>query len=60
MAELITDDILHTFAIECEFDQVADKLIERFGGAVDRTGFYVPISSDPDARAEVISKLQSA
>jgi len=60
MANLITDDILHTFAIECELSEVADKMVKRFGGAVDRTGFYVPISQDPDARAEVIKKLQAA
>jgi hypothetical protein len=35
-------------------------MIERFGGAVDRTGFYVPISQDPDARAAVVKKLQAA
>ncbi len=60
MAELITDDILHTFAIECDLSEVADKLVERFGGAIDRTGFYVPISNDPDAKAEVVKKLQAA
>jgi probable F420-dependent oxidoreductase len=60
MANLITDEILETFAIVCELDEVADRMIERFGGAVDRTGFYVPISNDNDARAEVIKKLQAA
>jgi probable F420-dependent oxidoreductase len=60
MANLITDEILETFAVVCEFDEVADRMIDRFGGAVDRTGFYVPISQDPDARAEVIKKLQAA
>jgi probable F420-dependent oxidoreductase len=60
MAKLIDDEVLETFAIVCELDDVADRMIDRFGGAVDRTGFYVPISNDPDARADVIKKLQAA
>jgi probable F420-dependent oxidoreductase len=60
MANLIDDEILHTFAIECEVDEVADRLIERFGGALDRTGFYTQLTSDADAKAEIIRKLQTA
>jgi probable F420-dependent oxidoreductase len=60
MANLIDDEILHTFAVECELDEVADKLIERFGGALDRTGFYTQLTSDAEAKAEIIRKLQAA
>jgi hypothetical protein len=60
MANLIDDEILHTFAIECELSEVADQLVERFGGAIDRTGFYTQLTSDADAKAEVIKKLQAA
>lgn len=60
MANLITDEMLETFAIVCDLDDVADRIVGRYGGAIDRTGFYVPISHDPDARAEVMKKLQTA
>jgi probable F420-dependent oxidoreductase len=60
MANLIDDEILHTFAIECELDEVAPKLVERFGGAIDRTGFYTNLTNDADAKAAVIKALQAA
>jgi probable F420-dependent oxidoreductase len=60
MADLITDDILETFAIVCDVDDVADRMIDRYGGAIDRTGFYVPITQDADARAQVVKRLQAA
>ncbi len=59
MAALITDDVLETFAVVCELDEVADRLIERFGGLVQRTGFYGPITTDPDRRAAIIAALQA-
>jgi len=60
MANLIDDEILHTFAVECEIDEVAPKLIERFGGALDRTGFYTQLTSDTEAKAEIIRQLQAS
>lgn len=59
MAALITDDILETFAVICELDDVADRLIERFGDVVQRTGFYGPVTTDPDRRADLIAALQA-
>jgi probable F420-dependent oxidoreductase len=60
MAELIDDDVLQTFAVECDLDELPERLIERYGGAVDRMGFYTGISDDPDARRELITRLQAA
>ncbi len=60
MAALITDDILETFAVVCELDDVADRLIERFDGLVQRTAFYGPVTTDPDRRAAIIAALHAA
>lgn len=60
MANLITEDVLDVFALRAPLDGVAEALVGRFGGAIDRTGFYIPISDDADARAQVVKQLQSA
>lgn len=61
MANLITDDILSTFAVVVDrTDQVPDALVARYSGAVDRLGFYVPFTTDADERQAVIKKLQAA
>jgi probable F420-dependent oxidoreductase len=60
MGELIDDDVLHAFAVACPLDQVAPAIVERFGGAVDRTSFSGPITADPERRREVVAALQRA
>jgi probable F420-dependent oxidoreductase len=42
MAELITDEMLHTFAIVASPDDVAPALLDRYGAVYTRTGFYAP------------------
>lgn len=59
MAALVTDDILGTFAIVADLDQVAGRIMERFG-VVQRVGFYLPVSDDPEVRAQLIGQLRSA
>ena len=59
MANLIDDDILSTFAVEADIDDVAPAMLKRFGGAIDRTGFYGSISDDADERRGVMSALQN-
>lgn len=60
MSGLITDDILETFAVVCDMDQVAERLVARYGGIIDRTGFYFPISTDPEVTLDVVRKIQAA
>ena len=59
MGELITDDILESFAVVAEPDQVADHIISRYGDIVDRTSAaYGGIPAEQ--QAEIISKLTAA
>ncbi len=39
MAELISDDMLHAFAVIGEYDEIADKFAEQYGGLVDEVSF---------------------
>jgi probable F420-dependent oxidoreductase len=57
MGELITDDILETFAVVGEPEQLAPGLEERYGDIVSRISFYAPYASDPDRWRSVMDQL---
>ncbi len=59
MGELITDEILHTFAVVAEPEQIAAGLNERYGGVVARISFYAPYASDPDRWRAVMDQLKA-
>ncbi|MCA1730173.1 MAG: TIGR03617 family F420-dependent LLM class oxidoreductase [Actinobacteria bacterium] len=42
MPELITDEMLHAFAIEASPDEVGPALKERYEGLIDRVALYLP------------------
>lgn len=60
MGELIDDDVLAAFAVVAEPDAVADELLARWGGVVDRMSFYAPYAADPDLWAGIRHRLQTA
>ena len=61
MGELITDDILHTFAAVGTPVEVADELWKRFAGAVDRLSFYATAESAHHQEAIArLNELQAA
>jgi probable F420-dependent oxidoreductase len=41
--KLITDDVLAHFTVRGSFDEVADRLREKYEGVVQRVGFYLPV-----------------
>jgi probable F420-dependent oxidoreductase len=59
MADLIDDDILNTFAVVGELDELPGKILTRFGGLVDRFSFYAPYGVDPDRWTEVLAAFKA-
>ena len=57
MADLITDEMLDTYAVTATYDKLRDALVERYGGLLDRTGALpavsAQISNDPRLPAMV-------
>jgi hypothetical protein len=60
MGNLITDDILNTFAVVGEPEKVAPELSRRYGDVISRISFYAPYKSDPDRWLPVIDALKRA
>jgi probable F420-dependent oxidoreductase len=59
MGDLITDEILDAFAVVAEPHDVAGKLLERWGGLVDRISFYAPYETDKDTWLPVVAALKA-
>jgi probable F420-dependent oxidoreductase len=57
---LVTDEMMHTVATIGTFDDIADKLNERYADRVDRIEFSTPVDNDGDAEAlrEILSRLR--
>jgi alkanesulfonate monooxygenase SsuD/methylene tetrahydromethanopterin reductase-like flavin-dependent oxidoreductase (luciferase family) len=59
MGELIDEEILATFAVVGEPEQVGDELLARYGDLVDRISFYAPYQASSDAFAPAIERLRA-
>ena len=42
MADLITDEMLETYAVTGTYETITARLEERYAGLLDRTAFYQP------------------
>ncbi|HEX9993959.1 MAG TPA: LLM class F420-dependent oxidoreductase, partial [Acidimicrobiales bacterium] len=60
MGDLIDDDVLRTFAVVAEPEDVPAGLSERYGDVVDRISFYAPYRSDPERWRRVMEGLKAA
>jgi hypothetical protein len=60
MGELITDEILNTFAVVGEPSQVAPELSRRYSDVISRISFYAPYKADPETWMPVIDALKKA
>ncbi|MFZ4719130.1 MAG: LLM class F420-dependent oxidoreductase [Ilumatobacteraceae bacterium] len=60
MGNLITDEILETFAVVGQPETVAPELHRRYGDVIQRISFYAPYKSDPERWAGVLEALKAA
>jgi len=60
MGGLIDDDILNTFAVVGDLDEVAPELHRRYGDVIHRVSFYAPSKADPAQLAPVMRALKGA
>lgn len=59
MGDLINDDILHAFAVVAEPDDVAQRLLDRYGGVLDRISFYTPGFDPANLPSGTVAALQA-
>lgn len=57
MGALIDDEMLNTFAVVGEPDEIAPELLRRYGDIVDRLSFYAPDADDLARWSNVIGGL---
>lgn len=50
MGDLITDEMLHAFAVVGEYDEIAPQLLERYGDLVDSVGLTINTAGNADER----------
>ena len=60
MGKLIDDEILDTFAVVGEPEEIPGLMLGRYGDLLDRVSFYAPYRSDPARWANIIEGFHSA
>ena len=60
MGTLIDDEILQTFAVVGEPEQLAPELHRRYGDVIQRISFYAPYRTDPTRWRGVLDALKAA
>lgn len=60
MGNLIDDQILNTFAVVAEPEQIAPELLRRYGDVIQRISFNAPYKMDPDRWRQVLAALQAS
>jgi hypothetical protein len=60
MSNLIDEQVLDAFAIVAKPEDVATRLVERFGGLLDRVSFYFPFSADAHRLQQSLAVLRAS
>ena len=48
MGELVSDEMLDAFSVSGEYDEIADKFVERYGGLLDEVSFTLVSEKQPE------------
>jgi probable F420-dependent oxidoreductase len=59
MGELVTDEVLETFAVVAEPEDVPGRMLARYGDVIDRVSFYAPYKRDPDRWSKVLDGFRA-
>jgi probable F420-dependent oxidoreductase len=60
MADLIDDEMVETFAVVGDLDELPAKILARFDGLVDRFSFYAPYEVEPERLAGLVSAFKAS
>ena len=60
MGNLIDDEILNTFAVVGEPEQIAPELHKRYGDVIQRISFYAPYKADPVRWQKLLDELKAS
>jgi probable F420-dependent oxidoreductase len=62
MPRLVSDEMLETFAVIGEYDEIADKFVQRYGGLLDEVNFSVSASSTVEEKQlrKIIGQLKES
>lgn len=61
MPDYVDDEMLNTFAVVGTYDEIADKIVERFSGVLSHVGFSIAVEDEADADAlrKMIKRVQA-
>jgi hypothetical protein len=60
MGELIDDEVLDTFAVVAEPEDIAPELHRRYGDVIERISFYAPYRTDRERWRAILEALKAA
>jgi len=49
MPGYIDDEVMNTFAVVGTYDEIADRIVERYAGILDQVGFSIAVETEADA-----------
>ena len=59
MGDLITDDMVETFAVVGEPEEIPKLVLARYGDVLDRVNFYAPYKSDPERWGKILAGFKA-